>query len=91
MARHYGFLPRACRSYRPKTGDKVERPFSCIGQGFFPVRSFRNLDDPATRFIKARAAFQRRAASECAWISSGASCAMNAADRLGVAGQVQAV
>jgi hypothetical protein len=26
LARHYGFQPRACRPYRPKTKGKVERP-----------------------------------------------------------------
>ena len=30
LARHYGFQPRACRPYRPKTKGKVERPFSYI-------------------------------------------------------------
>jgi len=45
LARHYGFLPRACRPYRPKTKGKVERPFSYIRQDFFLARSFRNLDD----------------------------------------------
>lgn len=28
VAKHYGFLPRACRPYRAKTKGKVERPFS---------------------------------------------------------------
>ena len=45
LARHYGFLPRACRPYRAKTKGKVERPFSYIRQDFFLARSFRNLDD----------------------------------------------
>jgi hypothetical protein len=27
FARHYGFLPKACRPYRAKTKGKVERPF----------------------------------------------------------------
>ncbi|NEU15194.1 transposase, partial [Methylobacterium sp. BTF04] len=45
LAKHYGFLPRACRPYRPKTKGKVERPFSYIRQDFFLARSFRNLDD----------------------------------------------
>ena len=30
LARHYGFQPRACRPYRPKTKGKVERPFRYI-------------------------------------------------------------
>jgi hypothetical protein len=45
LAKHYGFLPRACRPYRAKTKGKVERPFSYIRQDFFLARSFRTLDD----------------------------------------------
>jgi Integrase core domain len=45
LARHYGFLPRACRPYRAKTKGKVERPFRYIREDFFLARSFRNLDD----------------------------------------------
>ena len=45
LARHYGYLPRACRSYRAKTKGKVERPFSYIRQDFFLARTFRDLDD----------------------------------------------
>lgn len=44
-ARHYGFMPKACRPYRAKTKGKVERPFRYIRQDFFLARSFRNLDD----------------------------------------------
>jgi transposase len=45
LARHYDFLPRACRPYRAKTKGKVERPFRYIREDFFLARSFRNLDD----------------------------------------------
>jgi len=45
LARHYGFQPRACRPYRPKTKGKVERPFRYIREDFFLGASFRNLDD----------------------------------------------
>jgi transposase len=45
LARHYGFQPRACRPYRPKTKGKVERPFRYIREDFFLGTSFRNLDD----------------------------------------------
>ncbi|MFT8247375.1 IS21 family transposase [Roseomonas sp. BN140053] len=45
MARHYGFLPRACRPYRPQSKGKVERPFRYVREDFFLARSFRNLDD----------------------------------------------
>jgi transposase len=45
LARHYGFQPRACRPYRPKTKGKVERPFRYIREDFFLGGTFRNLDD----------------------------------------------
>ncbi|MEX6506842.1 IS21 family transposase, partial [Jiella sp. M17.18] len=45
LARHYGFLPKACRPYRAKTKGKVERPFRYIREDFFLARSFRNLAD----------------------------------------------
>ncbi|SPP93129.1 Putative Integrase [Bradyrhizobium vignae] len=45
LARHYGFQPRACRPYRPKTKGKVERPFRYIREDFFLGGVFRNLDD----------------------------------------------
>jgi transposase len=45
LARHYGFQPRACRPYRPKTKGKVERPFRYIREDFFLGGSFCNLDD----------------------------------------------
>src|SRR5690349_15667925 len=45
LARHYGFQPRACRPYRPKTKGKVERPFRYIREDFFLGASFRNFDD----------------------------------------------
>jgi len=45
LARHYGFHPRACRPYRPKTKGKVERPFRYIREDFFLGASFRNIED----------------------------------------------
>jgi transposase len=45
LARHFGFQPKACRPYRPKTKGKVERPFRYIREDFFLGRGFRNLDD----------------------------------------------
>ncbi len=45
LARHFGFQPKACRSYRPKTKGKVERPFRYIREDFFRAGSFRNLED----------------------------------------------
>ena len=50
LARHYGFVPRACRPYRAKTKGKVERPFRYIREDFFLARSFRNLDDLNAQF-----------------------------------------
>ena len=45
FARHYGFLPKACKPYRAKTKGKVERPFRYVREDFFLGRSFRSLDD----------------------------------------------
>jgi transposase len=45
LGAHYGFSPRACKAYRPKTKGKVERPFRYIRADFFMGRSFANLDD----------------------------------------------
>jgi transposase len=45
LARHYGFIPRACAAYRAKTKGKVERPFRYIRQDFFLGRTFRDLED----------------------------------------------
>jgi transposase len=50
LARHYGFLPKACRPYRAKTKGKVERPFRYIREDFFLARSFRDLDDLNAQF-----------------------------------------
>jgi transposase len=45
LAKHYGFLPKACKSYRAKTKGKVERPFRYVREDFFLGRSFRNMED----------------------------------------------
>ena len=45
LARRYGFQPRACRPYRPKTKGKVERLFRYIREDFFLGGSFHNLED----------------------------------------------
>lgn len=50
FARHYGFLPRACRAYRPETKGKVERPFRYIREDFFLGSTFRDLDDLNLQF-----------------------------------------
>ncbi len=50
FARHYGYLPKACKAYRAKTKGKVERPFHYIREDFFLGRSFRNRDDLNDQF-----------------------------------------
>ena len=45
FAQHDGFLPKACRPYRPETRGKVERPFRYIREDFCLGSSFRDLDD----------------------------------------------
>lgn len=50
FARHYGYLPKACKAYRAKTKGKVERPFRYIREDFFLGRGFRNLDDLNSQF-----------------------------------------
>ena len=51
FARHYGFLPKACRAYRPETKGKVERPFRYIREDFFLGGTFRDLDDLNLQFV----------------------------------------
>ncbi len=50
FARHYGFLPKACRAYRPETKGKVERPFRYIREDFFLGGTFRDMDDLNAQF-----------------------------------------
>ena len=50
LAHHYGFLPKACRPYRPETKGKVERPFRYIREDFFLGGVFRNLGDLNLQF-----------------------------------------
>jgi transposase len=50
FARHYGYLPKACRPYRAKTKGKVERPFRYVREDFFLGGCFRNLDDLNAQF-----------------------------------------
>jgi len=50
FARHYGYLPKACKAYRAKTKGKVERPYRYIREDFFLARSFRSLDDLNEQF-----------------------------------------
>ena len=50
FARHYGYLPKACKAYRAKTKGKVERPFRYTREDFFLGRTFRSLDDLNQQF-----------------------------------------
>jgi hypothetical protein len=50
FARHYGYLPKACRPYRAKTKGKVERPFRYVREDFFLGSRFRNIDDLNAQF-----------------------------------------
>ncbi|WP_183629524.1 IS21 family transposase, partial [Novosphingobium sediminicola] len=50
FAQHYGYLPKACRAYRPETKGKVERPFRYIREDFFLGGVFRDLDDLNAQF-----------------------------------------
>jgi len=50
FARHYGYLPKACKAYRAKTKGKVERPFRYVREDFFLGGSFRSFDDLNDQF-----------------------------------------
>lgn len=52
LAGHYGFLPKACRPYRPETKGKVERPFRYIREDFFLGTVFRDIDDLNTQLSR---------------------------------------
>jgi transposase len=54
FARHYGYLPKACKAYRAKTKGKVERPFRYVRADFFLGGSFRNLVDLNEQFSRWR-------------------------------------
>ena len=44
LARHYGFVPKACRPYRPRTKGKVERAVGYVKQHFFQrYRAFESF------------------------------------------------
>ena len=44
LAHHYGFVPKACRPYRPRTKGKVERVVGYVKQHFFQrYRSFESF------------------------------------------------
>ncbi len=43
--KHYGFIPRLCRTYRPQTKGKVENTIGFVRRDFFLGRSFASLED----------------------------------------------
>jgi transposase len=45
FADYWGFEPRLCRPYRPKTKGKVESGVKYLKRNFAPGRTFRDLDD----------------------------------------------
>ena len=62
FAAHWGFMPRACRSYRAQTKGKVERPIRYLADGFFYGREFVNDEDlnaQALRWLEGTANVRR--------------------------------
>jgi transposase len=45
FAQYYGFVPRTCRPYRPRTKGKVERAIYYLKDNFLAGRSFADLAD----------------------------------------------
>jgi transposase len=43
--RHYGFIPRLCRPYRPQTKGKIENMVGYVKRDFFLGRRFTSLED----------------------------------------------
>ena len=44
FATHYGFRPRACRPYRPRTKGKIERQFHYVEKNLLNGRTFHSLE-----------------------------------------------
>ena len=64
FAAHWGFDPRACRPYRPRTKGKVERPIRYIRESFFYGRAFANdeeLNEQASSWAEETANVRRHA------------------------------
>ena len=62
VAAHWGFHPRACRSYRAQTQGKVERPIRYIRDSCFYGRAFANDEDlnaQASRWLEGTANVRR--------------------------------
>jgi len=45
FANHYGFTPRTCKPFSPRTKGKVERPIRYVKDNFLNGRAFVDLDD----------------------------------------------
>jgi hypothetical protein len=45
FARHFGFTPKTCQPYRPRTKGKVERMVEYVKDNFLLGRTFTDLDD----------------------------------------------
>lgn len=45
FAKHYGFSPKTCRPYRPRTKGKVERAIDYVKDNFLLGRHFADLDE----------------------------------------------
>lgn len=45
FAKHYGFSPKTCRPYRPRTKGKVERSIDYVKDNFLLGRAFADLDE----------------------------------------------
>jgi transposase len=43
--KHYGFIPRLCRPYRPQTKGKIENTIGYVRRDFFLGKSFASLQD----------------------------------------------
>ena len=49
FARHYGFIPRLCRPYRPQTKGKIENTIGYIKRDFFYGSAFQSFQDINTQ------------------------------------------
>ena len=49
FARHYGFIPRLCRPYRPQTKGKIENTIGYIKRDFFYGSAFQSFQDINTK------------------------------------------
>ena len=50
--RHYGFIPRLCRPYRPQTKGKIENTIGYVKRDFFYGSNFRSFQDINVQAVK---------------------------------------